>query len=352
MKIAKFISICIFITFCSCNNKGVYENCISFKLTDFLDKGEIKCTDLQFSKEVMRPTALHIEDSILILKEDMDEHILHMYNVNTGEKVNTSISFGNGPGEFLHIQQIQSSDSLLWLSDAQRPFISAYRKKDILFSDTISPTAIKEVMLPDLFGNIVILPNHHFMTTAYNSTQKRLSFYDSEGKFIETKGEYPEYGEILTPFEKIEGLSCYATLSPDKNGIFLFYKQTDLIELYDIYGNLKKRIQGPDLFFPVIKQTIQDESVHVNSVSGQSRDAYFSPLSINGRVYVLYSGIYFNRENHKYLKDQLFVFDDKGNPLQRYTLDSPIFTFTINPTTNKLYGLSDNPEFHVIEYQL
>ena len=69
MKIAKFISICIFITFCSCNNKGVYENCISFKLTDFLDKGEIKGTDLQFSKEVMRPTALHIEDSILILKK-------------------------------------------------------------------------------------------------------------------------------------------------------------------------------------------------------------------------------------------------------------------------------------------
>ena len=67
MKIAKFISICIFITFCSCNNKGVYENCISFKLTDFLDKGEIKGTDLQFSKEVMRPTALHIEDSILIM---------------------------------------------------------------------------------------------------------------------------------------------------------------------------------------------------------------------------------------------------------------------------------------------
>ncbi len=60
-----------------------------------------------------------------------------------------------------------------------------------------------------------------------------------------------------------------------KMGSSFLYKQTDLIELYDIYGNLKKRIQGPDLFFPVIKQTIQDESVHVNSVSGQSRDAYF-----------------------------------------------------------------------------
>ena len=112
MKIAKFISICIFITFCSCNNKGVYENCISFKLTDFLDKGEIKGTDLQFSKEVMRPTALHIEDSILILKEDMDEHILHMYNVNTGEKVNTSISFGNGPGEFLPIMAIRCTKTI------------------------------------------------------------------------------------------------------------------------------------------------------------------------------------------------------------------------------------------------
>jgi len=56
--------------------------------------------------------------------------------------------------------------------------------------------------------------------------------------------------------------------------------------------------------------------------------------------------------NGKFVDSPSLVFDDKGNPLQRYTLDSPIFTFTINPTTNKLYGLSDNPEFHVIEYQL
>lgn len=48
------------------------------------------------------------------------------------------------------------------------------------------------------------------MTTAYNSTQKRLSFYDSEGKFIETKGEYPEYGEILTPLKNRRTfLLCY-----------------------------------------------------------------------------------------------------------------------------------------------
>ena len=62
----------------------------------------------------------------------MDEHILHMYNVNTGEKVNTSISFGNGPGEFLHIQQIQSFDSLLWLSDTQRHLISFFYTITIL----------------------------------------------------------------------------------------------------------------------------------------------------------------------------------------------------------------------------
>ena len=78
-------------------------------------------------------------------------------------------------------------------------------------------------MLPDLFGNIVILPNHHFMTTAYNSTQKRLSFYDSEGKFIETKGEYPEYGEILTPFEKNRRtfLLCYPCLRIKMGSSFL-----------------------------------------------------------------------------------------------------------------------------------
>lgn len=352
MHSIKFISIYFVLMLCACSHKNNYENCTSFTWTDFEITNEIKGNEFQLSEEVMRPTALYIEDSILILKEDMDEHILHKYNVNTGKKYSSCISFGNGPGEFLHIQQILASDSLLWLSDTQRPFIAAYLKKDILHSDTISPIPQKEIFLSDMFRNIVVLSNHKFVTIAYNKDQKLLSFYDTDGKFIEAKGDYPYYGEQLTPFEKMEGLSCYAILSSSKDRIFLFYKQTDLIEIYDLYGNLKKRIQGPDRFFPVIKQSVQDEIVHVNSISGESRDAYFSPLSINGKVYVLYSGVYFDRKNHQYLKNQILVFDHEGIPLQRYILDQPIFTFTIDAATHKLYGISDDPEFHIVEYQL
>ena len=57
-------------------------------------------------------------------------------------------------------------------------------------------------MLPDLFGNIVILPNHHFMTTAYNSTQKRFIILRlRKANLIETKGEIPGIMErYLNPF--------------------------------------------------------------------------------------------------------------------------------------------------------
>ena len=72
----------------------------------------------------------------------------------------------------------------------------------------------------------------------------------------------------------------------------------------------------------------------------------------NDKVYVLYSGAYFDPRNPQYLKDKLFVFDNEGNPLWIYSLDKPILNFTIDSRNNKLYGISDVPEFHIIEYDL
>lgn len=352
MKILNLSVILILAIITSCNDKTSYENCIPLYKNSLPVFKKISGTDFILPEAVMRPTILHIEDSILLLKEEMDEHLLHAYNLRTRQKTNACLSFGNGPGEFLYLQQIQSSGPLLWLSDIQKASITAYDKNDILLSDSTSPQAKKNISLSDHFRETIVLPDGRFIATVFNSNHKRLSFYDEKGNFIETKGAFPYYGESLTPFEQMEGFSCSMILSPYRNGIFLFYKQTDLIELYDLNGNLKKRWQGPDFFYPVVRQTGRDDMVHVQSVAGQSRDGYISPLSANGKVYVLYSGAYFDRKHPQYLRDQLFIFDNEGNPLSRYKLDQPIFTFTIDPATNKLYGLSDDPEFHLIEYQL
>ena len=345
-----YIYITLLIICLSCKFEK-YNNCTPIQLSDFHDP--IKIEGKLFNlNEIMKPTSLFIEDSILILKEYMNDYILHKYNIKTKEKIGSCISFGNGPNEFLYLHKIQLLKDLFWLSDGQKGFISAYKKGDILYTDSTAINAIRSLIFPDNFNNILTLPDNRFVATVPNSNHKRLSIYNNNGKLIETKGEFPNYGEKLSPFEEIEGFSCSMIISPKEDGIFLFYKQTDLIELYDLNGNLKTRLQGPDFFFPKIKQTNQNDVIHVNSISGESRDGYFSPVSVNGQVYVLYSGAYFDRKNPQYLMSNLFVFDNNGRPLKRYILDQPIFTFTIDKSTNKLYGISDNPEFHIVEFQL
>lgn len=53
-----------------------------------------------------------------------------------------------------------------------------------------------------------------------------------------------------------------------------------------------------------------------------------------------------------YLKKHLFVFDKAGKPICRYELDQPIFSFTIDEQNQILYGISDQPEFHILKFEL
>ena len=65
---------------------------------------------------------------------------------------------------------------------------------------------------------------------------------------------------------------------------------------------------------------------------------------------MLYSGKLYNPDQPSYLLNQLFVFDKNGNPQKRFELSEPIFTFTVDPVKNVIYGLTDNPEFRILKY--
>jgi len=212
--------------------------------------------------------------------------------------------------------------------------------------------AEKVVRLQDPYSSLVSLPDSSFLTLAGDIRKKRISHYDKNGIFLETAGEFPTWQEELSPFELLEGFQANLVLSPDKKSVFLFYMQTDLIEQYDLQGKLLKRIHGPEKFFPAVKQKSHGTNVHVSSVAGKSRDAYFSPLATGDKIYVLYSGEYFNPEKMNYLKKHLFVFDKAGKPVCRYELDQPIFCFTIDEQNQILYGISDQPEFHILKFEL
>lgn len=70
-------------------------------------------------------------------------------------------------------------------------------------------------------------------------------------------------------------------------------------------------------------------------------------------IKVLYDGRIYDTQNPtRYLRDKLLVFDWDGKPVKYYKLSKPIFHFDIDEKHGILYGLSDNPEFHIISFSL
>lgn len=334
----------------SCTEEMKYAQCTKFELDDNLKMQtlELKGKALSFDIEVNRPVRLFSFDSLLILNNMSTELLLDIYNINNNTKICSNISVGSGPNELLIINKIQRTDSSLLLFDQMRGKLFEYSISNFCI-DHPEPLSITNI--EESANNIIRLSSGNIIATTFNKENKRFSLFDSKGKLIEHIGDYPEYNDELSMYEKIESFICDMTLS--QSNIILTYKRTDLIEIYDTVGNLIKRVQGPDHFFPAIKEKRNGEEIRFSTKKGESRDAYFYPNIYNNEIWTLYSGKYFDSNGAPiYLNNTILVFDSLGTILKQYKLDIPIFTYTINAERKKLYGITDNPEMQIIEFDL
>lgn len=335
----------------SCSNNEKYENCSLFSYDSLsTDKiVDLKGNIVNFNVEVRNPVRAFCANSILFLTNRNTATFLDKYDLKTYEKIGSCISFGSGPNELQIISSILKTDSTVWLFDQIQQKLFEYSLDDFCWANT--PIPYNTITLEEAANNILILPENKIISTTFNTEEKRLSFFNMQGALLEHKGEFPYFGKELTTIEKIESFMSQMLLSPDKTKILLSYKQTDLIEIYSTDGVLKKRIQGPDFFFPSIQQYGDNENIKVKPANNKSRDAYFFPTVYKDEIWILYSGLFFDpQEASNYLNNTILVFDWEGNFIRKYNLDVPIFTFTIDEYRNKIYGITDNPEMQIIEF--
>ena len=348
------IGVILFYTQISCHVDKKYDYSTTFSLSDFpliekLDTVNMNCTPF-----LSIPIRMLCMDSILLVQNRKNEFFLQRYSIPSLQpKGIDCIAFGHGPEEMLSVHRIQIQDSLLWLSDKMGQSCMGYHRSDIVNKADLASVRKVHFELP--FYDISPLVDSGFVATVLHPEHKRLSFFDFEGNCYATKGEYPDFGVKHSPLEQIESYVCEISIDNKNKRIWLFYTLTDLIEIYNFNGDLIKRMHGPDIFFPSMKEVSMDDGYQkVSSIEDETRDAYFCPLMSGGKMYVLYSGKVFTRARplSAYLLNKLMVFDLDGKPFKCYELSVPIFTFAIDESNNVLYGLSFDPEYHLVKYIL
>ncbi len=325
--------------------KGDYLNAEEFTFKDFHTIDKIEGRILELSNLVMRPTDILVKDSVLILIETGGGNLFHVYNLNSQSLINDCIGMGQGPDEMIDPEFMSCDGEIIDIVDLATSTVYRYSLQD--FIDSKTPTPINRVKLEKQVFICAQQVNNDIYGYSYG-TDKRLNKFDDAGKKVGELIDYPDSKKEYTDNEKMDAFYMkFINNGADK--IALCHYMTDLIEIYDKNGVLQKSIHGPDHFLAHFKQR-QDGLLGSLPIKGMNRDAYMSPRNASNGFFVLYNGGYIDDHDHTSSCNNLFLFSWDGIPQNAYLFDDPIFSFSVDEGNRKIYGISNTPEYHIVEY--
>lgn len=334
----------LLISSCTSNTK-IVEGAQELNYCDFGNAIELFGEELVLEDPPLKFSRLYVADSVLFVFNLHSEYLYSLYNLNTKTKITDCFTFGNGPQDLIRPEIITHGNGLIWILDNQKRKLFSYDIES-LYNNELSSN--NEATFNNYMVYATLLDNK-LASLVYHPNYKRITFYSLTGDSIKTVGDFPvskDMGFMAT----LETNQCYITTNNIKDKIYLFYKRADLVEIYNQEGALIKRVHGPDHFVSEMREVdFGDGYTRVTPVSKESYEGYFTPVNVGNSFFVLYSGIQY-RNDPDHLKNQILVFDELGNPLRRYTLNTPISLMTVDTINQMIYGITDQPEFRIIKF--
>ena len=160
---------------------------------------------------------------------------------------------------------------------------------------------------------------------------------------------YLQFKEAYNEYVMADIFSSQMCTSPDRSIIILAGKYLDLIEIYDVEGNLRKMLKGPQRGFDFKFDVERSVKNSVLVKSKDTRRGYLKVKATQSKIYALYSGKSKQEEHYSYSRI-LYVFSLDGDLLYKYVLDKPIIDFVIDEKRNCIYATSLDAE--IISFNL
>lgn len=329
----------------SCSPQSKYQHSILIEWDDFETTESLKGNVVTFDSLLMKPWLLHVYDTLLITANLSTDKLLHVFNLKNKKQIAQRIPMGQGPTEMLNPFFIPV-DSGLFLFDLGKSAISKYNVSD--FVTSMTPSSYERIKLSEPIMSEVVLVEDGIIGSPYHPEYAYLKF-DKSGNKIGTFGERPVSDITYSDIEIVDAYRSVLT-SNRKDKVAVCYYWTDLLEIYDKSGKLEKRIHGPEHFYPHFQGYNDGGMMYSKTIPGKSRDAYYCPVSVGEQIFVLFNGKNPDKEGYNILADRIFVFGWDGTPHKIYELDRGISYMDIDEKNKKIYGISDDPEYQIIEF--
>jgi len=350
-----FCSFLIFFSACIFENHKIKPLLINgFKTPIYLKGKSVNLT------EVIRPTSIKVMPDfnlMIVLESGESPYLARAYTLDSFKLITKFIKHSQEDGLItvsninyeLHSREFAVTDpvkqSLYFFSiDSilkNRVNAKPLRKIDLRSSLKVSNENINRPVL--INDTIVDLRSN--WTTHQSGI---LNFYNSKGDLLSSYSNYPDLSGKYSNFELQQICASGLSVSDDKKHLILEYYNLDILDLYDNKLNLLFRVQGPDNYDPqYIRKSIGGESILL-----PSKKSFFGYTGlakmIDSTLFVLYNGE--SQSTGNYHSSTLFKLNSKLESVSKFNLNFSIFSFDIDWSNRKIYGLSHKPTPSVITY--
>lgn len=329
----------------SCAHDNKYQHEISINENSFPTSNSLVGHTVEFDNLLMKPSQIQLYDTLLITYNQGADKLFHVFNLKSKKKIGECISMGQGPTEMIMPWFVQNKDAVT-IFDMGTSLVSKFTIEEFLTNP--EPKPFQQIRLDaQVFSEVSLLDNE--IIGSLYKPESPLFLFNKDGQKVKEFGAYPISEITYTNVEIIDAYrSIITTNQKDKVAVCHFW--TDLIDIYDKNGNLEKRLHGPEHFFPHFKEYIDGNVITTQPVKGTYKDAFYSPTSVGDEFFVLYNGKSLEEPGYNLLAKQIFVFNWDGTPQRMYLLDQGVSRISVDEKNKKIYGISNDPEYHIIEF--
>ena len=320
---------------------------ITFSREDFKEQKTLKGKTLEFDSLIMRPLQIQVYDSFLVTYNIGTEKLFHVFNLNTGHKIGERIATGQGPKEMMSPCFVNRTDSIV-IFDMMTSTVFTYSIPEFVNNEDPDYSSRITLEKKPLWSNIRSIGDG-FIGASYQQGTPCLLF-NSQGMKTLDFGVYPSSNQAYTEAELMNAFRLNLT-SDRKEKVAATYYFTDVIQIYNADGTLEKRLSGPDHFATVFKEVRDGDIITSKADPKTYRDAYYSPVGVNNHIFVLYNGKMVEDSDYNLRCEELFVIGWDGSLICRYTLDQGVSNIAVDSRNRKIYGISDDPEYHIVEFE-
>lgn len=324
------------------------------RYTEFAANKELRAQVFELDTILFRyPYRVTVKDSIAVIMDLHNaDHYLHAFTYPAWKHIVSFGKRGEAPEEMLSVANIQfhSLDSL-WVLDPNKMEITRWE----ISLSTRSAQRVEEIKLDKRLVRSLDFRTMEsgFFIPDYLG-EHRFWQVDGSGHPLQSTGSIPSEtatDEVSRP-ALAQAWRSFIDYNP-ANGILALATQLgEVLEIYNLKDSTRKVLYGPN-GEPQFKD-VKGESIPTGIMG-------FSDIQVTDKhIYAVFQGVKFKDKIAAYKRGEepedggryIYVFDLQGNPLQKYTLDKPIYGIDVNEETKTIIATCVESDEPIMEFKL